>query len=176
MTERFKKAMAHVFKHEGGYNDIKEDAGGATNYGVSLRFLKSINEDVNNDGKVDWLDIKKLTKNDAMDIYYDNFWRPLYDALPERLSLKLFDVSVNAGHSRSHILLQRALNKLGSKLACDGMVGKVTMSECAKYAEKDVLKAYVDVQIDFYNELVRIRPANAKFIKGWTNRAKWIPA
>ena len=55
-----------TIKNEGGYNEIRFDNGGATNYGVSLRFLKDLYEngtiwvDLNNDGKVDELDMNIL--------------------------------------------------------------------------------------------------------------------
>ena len=35
------RAAAHVLKVEGGYVDDKNDAGGPTNWGISLRFVKS---------------------------------------------------------------------------------------------------------------------------------------
>ena len=36
----FEKAVEKVLEHEGGYVDHKADPGGATNYGISLRFVK----------------------------------------------------------------------------------------------------------------------------------------
>ena len=41
----FESAIKKTLKHEGGYNEVKGDAGGATNFGISLRFLKSIFKD-----------------------------------------------------------------------------------------------------------------------------------
>ena len=39
MSVNFQNAVKKVIQMEGGYNDIKEDRGGATNYGISLNFL-----------------------------------------------------------------------------------------------------------------------------------------
>lgn len=176
MTNRFLKAMPHIFLHEGGFNDIKEDAGGATNYGISLMFLKQIDHDVDGDGDVDWLDIKALTKEEAQELYWDNFWKPLYDRVSEKIGIKLFDTSINAGHSRSHSILQQALKSLGStSIIVDGVIGKQTLDELSKYSETQVLKAYCEAQLNFYKGIVAKKPNQAKFLKGWTNRANWLP-
>ncbi len=175
MTERFLKAMPFVFEHEGGYNDVKNDKGGATNWGVSLRFLRSINKDIDGDGDVDFMDIKKLTKENAMEIYYNNFWKNLYEKLPEKLAIKLFDTGINAGTTRSNILLQRALRSLGSNIKEDGAIGQLTMNELVKYNEKQLLISYCKVQKDFYDSIIQKDPTQEKFRKGWHNRAKFIP-
>ncbi|MBX9704870.1 MAG: hypothetical protein K5Q00_01335, partial [Gammaproteobacteria bacterium] len=39
--ERYDYAASVVLLHEGKYTDHPADPGGATNYGISLRFLKS---------------------------------------------------------------------------------------------------------------------------------------
>jgi len=174
-TTRFLKAVEDVLIHEGGYNNRVTDKGGATNWGVSLRFLKLIKKDLNGDGRVDWLDIKGLTKENAVDIYWLNFWRPIYDMLPVRLGAKVFDTAVNAGHSRAHVLLQQSLNALGSKIKADGLVGNVTLSECAKYPETAILKAYSIQQKAFYDSLVKEDPSQEEYIRGWTKRANWLP-
>ena len=76
----FLKCFDFTIKNEGGYNEIRFDNGGATNYGVSLRFLKDLYEngtiwvDLNNDGKIDSKDIQKLSLDNARKLYYINFY------------------------------------------------------------------------------------------------------
>lgn len=48
----FDTAIITVLRHEGLFVNDSDDAGGATHYGVSLRWLKSIG-DLDNDGFVD---------------------------------------------------------------------------------------------------------------------------
>ncbi len=174
MTTKFINAVMHTLQMEGGYNNVKDDKGGATNYGISLRFLKSIDEDIDGDGIVTYLDIKNMTKDDAISLYYENFWKSLYEKFPDKLAAKTFDVSVNAGSSRAHILLQRALNKLGSKLKVDGLVGNATLTEIAKYTDQAIVNAYCEVQLEFYKGLVLKDASQEKFLAGWTNRAKYL--
>ena len=174
MTPLFKKAVAATVKHEGGYNNVKNDKGGATNWGVSLRFLKSIKLDLDGDGDVDFVDVKNMTKEQAEEIYFDNFWKPLYDRLPELVACKVFDVSVNAGSSRAHILLQRALNKVGANLKVDGLIGSATLSVIAKYTPQVTVRAYCVAQQEFYDGIVAKDPTQAKFSAGWKNRAKYL--
>ena len=76
----FESAIKQTLIHEGGYNEVKGDAGGATNFGISLRFLKGLDDnldlaDINNDGKIDSLDIKNLTEEHAKKIYFEEFWK-----------------------------------------------------------------------------------------------------
>jgi len=175
MTKRFLKAVKYTFEHEGGYNHIKEDRGGATNFGMSFNLLKLLKLDVNKDGVVDINDIKELTMEQAEDIYYNNFWRPAYEVFHEKVGIKVFDVAVNAGHKRAHILLQRALNKLGERVVEDGMLGRETIGTVSKYTEAQVLEKYCEVQADFYNDIVKRNPSQRKFINGWLNRAAWKP-
>ena len=56
--QRFEEAIKVILKHEGGYSNDKDDPGGATDYGISLRFLQDHDIDLNGDGKVNEMDIK----------------------------------------------------------------------------------------------------------------------
>jgi lysozyme family protein len=177
MTDRFLKAMPYVFLHEGGFNSIKGDSGGATNWGVSLRFLKTLGAkgDIDHDGDVDWLDIQKMTKEEAEQIYFDNFWKPLYEKFTEKLSIKIFDTAVNMGLSGSNKVLQRALNALGPNIVVDGIVGPGTFIEVAKYQEVNLLKSFCLRQKEYYDNIITKDPTQAKFKTGWENRAAWLP-
>ena len=55
----FSKAITVILKHEGGFSNHSSDPGGATNYGISLRWLKSegLYGDLDDDGDVDIDDI-----------------------------------------------------------------------------------------------------------------------
>ncbi len=174
MSDRFKKAMPFIFEHEGKYNNHIEDKGGATNWGVSLRLLESLHKDIDGDGDVDLFDIKALSKEEAEQIYFDNFWKPLYDrVIYEYLAIKMFDTGINMGTLKSNKILQRALNNLGSNLKDDGIIGQQTLSELIKYSENSIINEYCREQKEVYAAIILRDPTQVKFKNGWNKRADW---
>lgn len=174
----FDYAIKQTLQHEGGYNEVKGDAGGATNYGISLRFLKSIYKDstwVDHDAnrEINANDIKNLSENDAKKIYYEQFWLKnkciFIDS--DEIAAKYFDMAVNMGSSQATKLLQRAINHMGNDLKVDGVIGNVTITAINKI-ESHVLAVLLRYEcIMFYQELVKSKPDLIKFLSGWMRRA-----
>lgn len=178
MDARFDDALSKTLKHEGGYNEVAGDAGGATNFGISLRFLKDLYKtcdwvDISNNSVVDKEDIKALKKEDAAKIYYEQFWRKQRcDMMSNKdLAFKVFDMSVNMGLTQAARLLQRAVNATGlANLNVDGLIGFVTITAIEK-CEPDWLLILLRIEaIDFYRNLVKTKPEYQKFLKGWLRR------
>ena len=86
MTEKFNKCIFFVLKQEGGYSNNPSDPGGETNYGISRKSYP--NED-----------IKNMTVERAKEIYYRDFWVPMFCEQIQSLglALALFDAGVNCG-------------------------------------------------------------------------------
>lgn len=171
----FNSAVAIILLHEGGLVSDAADPGGITNYGISLRFLQEHDLDENQDGEVDGDDIKGLTHDEAADLYRRYFWMANgYDHIDDQtLATKIFDVCVNAGAKRAHILLQRALNALGANLPEDGQLGPTTWAALRGAAPADLTQAICAAQANFYRNLVQEKPQLAKFLAGWLKRAAW---
>lgn len=178
---KFEEALGTILKHEGGFVDHPADPGGATNYGVSLRYLRSLGDvvgDFDDDGDVDAEDIRKMSEEDARGIYRQRWWdRYKYGLITDqRLATKVFDMAVNMGARQAHRLLQRALNSLrvrtgGPALLVDGDLGPKTLAT-ANAAPANLLHGELQKrQAEFYGSLVRARPSRAAFLKGWLNRA-----
>ncbi len=127
MSVNFENSVKKVIAMEGGYNDIKEDRGGATNYGISLNFLRSKGIDIDGDGDIDWVDVSTLQEFEAIALYKEYFWKDQYDDLPRYIAEKVFTVGVNMGTRVGVKLLQRALNSMGSNLTEDGLIGSKTV-------------------------------------------------
>ena len=175
-VDRFDYAVSIVLQHEGGYSDDKTDAGGATNYGISLRYLKDINLDINHDGHVDDKDIRLMTQPEARFIYKKYWWdRFHYNELKDAtVATKALDLSVNVGSHQSHLILQRAINSLQNKhVGIDGNLGPITINAANKLPAEKLLIAMRFWARSFYLNLISKHPVLAKYKNGWLRRADW---
>ena len=158
----FDKAIETILEHEGGFVDNVDDPGGATNFGISLRYLKLqgdldedgwLDGDFDHDGDVDAEDIKWITKEDAIDFYKIHFWLPVYDEMTYPIAEKIFDMNVNMGKRQAHKLVQRAARAHGTILDDDGVFGQKTMSAIGM-AASPLLYSIRCTQAGFYRALI----------------------
>lgn len=152
----FYQIIKKVIEHEGGYVNDPKDAGGETKYGITKRWYPEI-------------DIKNLTLDDAIDIYYDDYWKPSKaNDLPEEIRATYFDMVVNMGQHQAVKILQDAINSnKRAKIAVDGNIGPVTIKHSYKL-KKQRLQAY---RCKFYSRLVEKKPDQERFYYGWFKRA-----
>lgn len=161
MDDRFLKAVTVVLAHEGGYVNDPNDLGGETNFGISKRSYPNI-------------DIKNLTREQAMKIYHRDWWAKHKYGEIENLDVatKVFDLSVNMGPGTAHRLLQRAVNWVsGSGLVEDGVLGPLTMRATNQTDPQKIVETLRFMAAKRYYELAKARPANRGFLLGWLNRA-----
>lgn len=152
----FKLAVEKVLKHEGGYTPgLVGDAGGETNFGISKRAYPSV-------------DIKALTREQAIDIYRKDYWNPLYDRIEsQELANSLFDMGVNAGVRRAVKMLQRVLVELsGTPITVDGVFGLQTLEDVNMASPVKLLTEYTEARLAYYQSL-----GKPQFMRSWTNRA-----
>ncbi|MFZ4858881.1 MAG: glycoside hydrolase family 108 protein [Desulfuromonadaceae bacterium] len=153
----FDKAILSVLRHEGGYVNHPSDPGGETNFGICKRSYPK-------------LDIKALTKEEAIEIYRTDYWRYAYDKMPYRIAAKIFDIAVNMGYTPAHKILQRAVGAVD-----DGIVGPRTLELTNGMDEQTVLDNISEEQKKYYQAIIKRRPESAVFMAGWTKRAEWQP-
>ena len=176
--------LDEIIQREGGYNDIKEDKGGATNYGISLRYASGVGLDLDGDGDVDKDDIFQVTAQKARELYIQDFlYGPRIDLLPTELHPQLLDCAVNHSPPQAIRFAQIVCVKAGflqefdskGRPNADGVIGPTTRAAVEKALDEMgpfFHNAIVEERITFYNRIVQRDPSQKKFIKGWLKRAK----
>lgn len=158
--ERFQKAIAVVLAHEGGYVNNPADPGGETKFGISKRSYPN-------------LDIKNLTRDQAVEIYRRNWWDRLRlgELQDTDVATKVFDLAVNMGAGTSVKLLQRALRAVGRTVTADGVMGPQTIAAVNAAEPRALLAALRAEAAGHYRLLIAKNPKLAVFEQGWMNRA-----
>ena len=164
---------------EGGFSNDASDKGGATAFGISLRYLKNVPDhdgdgfldgDVDHDGDVDIDDIKLLTPQDALQRYHQDFWLAgQCDDMPPAIALCMFDALVQHRPKTARMLLQRGLH-----VKADGYVGPVTLAAARNTSVDSIidnfLPDYFSYRSQFYHDLVMLDSSQAKWLRGWLRR------
>lgn len=160
--QRFERSLHEVLKHEGGYVDHPRDPGGATNLGVTLGTAKAHDLDIDGDGDVDKIDVRKLKPRDVRPVYRHSYWLPVgCDVLPAGVDLMVFDLAVNSGVRRAAVMLQECV---GAK--ADGKVGPMTLGAVRRLPPAEVVLRLRNRRERFYRGL-REFPT---FGRGWLRR------
>lgn len=171
--QRFQYAMKTIIKHEGGLSENKDDPGGVTAYGISLRYIKSAHLCIDGDCSDSANEIIHLTLTDADQIYYRNWYEHYhYDKIKnEDLLTDIMDFSINAGSCEAHKLIQRAINNIDNQNRIANCV--LTQKTIDKINSLEPIifhSAFQQEQTDFYKQIVRRNPHLKVFLKGWLRR------
>ena len=143
--KNFDKIMKFIFKSEGGFVDDPDDLGGRTNLGVTQNTYNSWRKQKGLYPQ----DVKYITKEEARQLYYDEFWKPSgADKIEDlREAYLLFDMALNSGPYEAKKLFKQSGGNIYNFLKNRKL---------------------------YYNNLVKKKPKQAKFQEGWLNRLKDI--
>lgn len=132
MTPRFLAFMPFIFEWEGeSYENDSDDPGGETKFGIDKRSHPSE-------------DIKNLTKDRALEIYYREWQQDGIEPMPSPYAEVFFNCAVNMGLSRA-----REFDK------------KIPGADAAHF---------LILQEDYYRQLANNHRGFFKYLKGWLNR------
>lgn len=171
-----------IVAREGGYVNDPSDPGGATKYGVTLATMRALGLDLDGDGQVTAADVQKLSRDQAVRIFVDDYYKaPRLDLLPEALQPSVFDMYVNAG-ATAVTLLQRLVTQMGFACDADGVIGPQTagaVRNAAAAAPGHIVDAYGIARRNYYYALADARPGLRKYARsqdggkgGWIIRAE----
>lgn len=147
MRLNYERALAFIMLAEGNhFHQVSGDRGGATSaYGIILATAKALKLDLDHDGDVDTDDLKLVTKEDVDRVFRKYFWDAVdADNLPGGIDLIATDIAWNSGPGKFRQFLGE---------------GRATTIDDLTSRRKE-----------FYRHLAT-KPGQAKFIKGWLNRA-----
>lgn len=144
MSVKFLTIINRVLGHEGGYVNDPKDPGGETNWGISKRSYPNVR-------------IAELTRNQAISIYYRDFWlRSGCEQFEDGVGYQLLDSAINSGISQSIRFLQRAAG-----VADDGVLGPVSKNAITSMKEANLIMLFNAERLEFMTKL-----------KNWPNHGK----
>jgi len=183
--ERWASVYARLRRTEGGYVNNPKDRGGATKYGMSLRFLAIEGKidldqdgladfDLNRDGSIDGMDIRLLTPANAEALYLRLFMiKTGFWSLPRPFDAAMFDLGVNVGTVTAVKLLQRAMGRFPPPTQIDGFLGPKTIKGLTTLSDagRPILSALRGEAEAHYRRIVANDNDQATFLNGWLHRA-----
>jgi lysozyme family protein len=163
----FEGFAGKVLHLEGGYVDHPADKGGPTKYGVILSTWKQYGYDKDKDGDIDAQDIKMLSVDDARYIAKKVFWD--FFQADFILNQSVAEFIVDWGYNSGRLLVAKKLQKLIG-VAVDGLIGAQSLKQINAMPSQDLFEALKTARRNFVDAIVKERPGQSVFYKGWINR------
>ena len=151
----FLKAVHFTLEREGILSNDATDPGGLTKYGINAKDHPDI-------------DICNLTKDQAIDIYFHDYWFLCYcHTMPYPSALAVFECAVNQGPGTAIRLLQQALG-----VTVDGQFGARSQAALsASHRSPDMLSTFLALRVQRYVAIKATNPAEyEEDNKGWFRR------
>lgn len=149
VPDRFNIYINRVLDHEGGYVNHPHDPGGETKYGITKRTYPH-------------LDIRNLTREQAIEIYRKDFWERYGVAkFPAELGFQVLDAAINHGGGNAIRWVQRAVG-----VADDGVAGPLTHAAAWRIPPTDLVLLFNAERLRFYTKLNTF----PTFGRGWVRR------
>lgn len=176
-SPEFRAYASHVLLWEGGKSNDRDDSSAKcvssgqihTNKGVTFCTFKLFASSLGI-SPVTHERFLALTDSDAHKFIFLFFKQSGASQLPAPISFLVAEAAWLSGMSKGVITLKQALNELGSKLALTGSVDSVLLREVARYPLSKVFESFNYRRLKFYENIVRWRPSNRKYLQGWLNR------
>ena len=163
VSARFRTCVDRLIVIEGNGKvaNSPNDRGGLTRWGISQRSYPH-------------LDIRNLTRDDAVQIYHRDFWTPIRGDKFDSIAVAnvVFVYGVHSGPGTSAKRLQETLNGLGKPLSVDGRIGPATLSAANSVPPLVLVDAFKRNIQAHYDRIIAADPTQEGFANGWRNRLK----
>lgn len=162
------KLAPFILKWEGGFVDDPIDLGGATNMGVTISTWRRVGYDKTGDGVIDIEDLKLLTPEEVVHkVLKPHYWdRWKADQIKNQ---SIADILVDWVWASGRHGIVRPQRLLG--VSADSIVGPKTLEAINSYTDQYRLFNLIrEDRLRFVDEIVKARPANRRFVKGWKKR------
>ena len=163
--KEFEFAFSYIMEWEGGYVNDPNDPGGETKYGISQRAHPNV-------------DIKKLTLQQAKDIYRRDYWiaAGMHYIDDRRVAAKIFDVTVNMGSKRATKLVLKTLKSVLKRDYGEPDVIPTDAINILNRVKPDAfLNLFKKIIKKEYQALMDGNPSLVKYKNGWFKRAETLP-
>lgn len=150
MDINFNLIINRLLEYEGTYVNNPFDPGGETKFGISKKAYPK-------------LDIKHLTRNQAIKIYYGDYWvKNKLDKLNNfKISALLFNLVVNIGSNATLGIVKEIIGK-GNYIEC---INSLNISR-----QNEVLQ-FIKQKAELYYKSIVLKNPNLKiFLNGWLKR------
>lgn len=170
--------ISKTLETEGYYVNDKLDSGGETYCGIARNSnpnwkgwkIVDAHKPLKWNQKIQDSELERL----VIEIYDSKYYQPIKaDRIDsDMIRTHLYDMGVNAGTGAAVKLLQKAINKVyGVTIATDGAIGNITLTYTNNKAKlNELVNEFINQRRIYYQDLVKRKPTNQKFLKGWLNR------
>lgn len=147
---------------EGGYVNDPDDSGGTTNKGVTLAtFCTWYGKDKTA------ADLAHITDEQWLYIFLNGFWNKMRgDSIK---SQSIANIIVDWGWASGPATAAKEIQKIvGTDV--DGIIGPKTLTAINTAKQKTLFEKIKTARLEFVDNLVKKRPKDKKYIKGWKAR------
>lgn len=178
LTEKQQKLIDMVLRHEGGYVNNALDKGKETYCGISRAYhpnwegwkLVDKHKPLKTNQKINDESLQLQVYN----FYLEKFYSPIKIDKIDNIIIAghLFCHAVNAGLTNAVKILQKAINNVyQSYIVVDGKIGAITLSWTNNASkQEELITEIIKLRKTYYENIVRNKPSQNVFLKGWLNR------
>lgn len=157
----YKKMIPWILQWEGGYSNDKDDTGGCTMKGITIKtFQQYFGKDKTCE------DLKKITDEQWEYIFKLGYWDKM--KADEIKNQSVAQLIVQFAWGSGTVAATKKIQKLlGVKV--DGVIGQITLFNINKQNPKELFEKLWNMRFDWLFEIAE-KGNNRKFLKGWIKR------